>query len=138
MSRVSSSVASRARRNKILKMAKGYRGGRSKLYKTAHESVENALVHAYIGRKQRKRNFRSLWIARINAATRLRGVSYSVFSNALNKSGIKLNRKMLADLAVRDENTFNAVFDKVMASVWDRKKLIVKAIMKIIIFKILI
>lgn len=117
MSRVSSSVASRARRNKILKMAKGYRGGRSKLYKTAHESVENALVHAYIGRKQRKRNFRSLWIARINAATRLRGVSYSVFSNALNKSGIKLNRKMLADLAVRDENTFNAVFDKVMASV---------------------
>ena len=129
MSRVSSSVATRARRNKILKMAKGYRGGRSKLYKTAHESVDNALLHAYIGRKQRKRNFRNLWIARINAATRLRGVSYSVFSNALNKSGIKLNRKMLADLAVRDENTFNAVFDKAMASVWDRKKLIVKAIM---------
>lgn len=63
MSRVSSSVATRARRNKILKMAKGYRGGRSKLYKTAHESVDNALLHAYIGRKQRKRNFRNLWIA---------------------------------------------------------------------------
>ena len=117
MSRVSSSVASRARKNKILKMAKGYRGGRSKLYKTARESVEHAFLHAYIGRKQRKRTFRNLWIARINAATRLRGVSYSVFMNALNKSEIKLNRKMLADIAVRDENAFNAVFDKVMASI---------------------
>ena len=117
MSRVSSSVASRARKNKILKMAKGYRGGRSKLYKTARESVEHALVHAYIGRKQRKRNFRNLWIARINAATRSRGVSYSVFVNALNKSGIKLNRKILADLAAQDENAFNAVFEKAMASV---------------------
>ena len=117
MSRVSSSVASRARKNKILKMAKGYRGGRSKLYKTARESVEHALVHAYIGRKQRKRNFRNLWIARINAATRSRGVSYSVFVNALNKSGIKLNRKILADLVVQDENAFNAVFEKAMASV---------------------
>ncbi len=117
MSRVSSSVASRARKNKILKMAKGYRGGRSKLYKTARESVEHALVHAYIGRKQRKRNFRNLWIARINAATRSRGVTYSVFVNALNKSGIKLNRKILADLAVQDENAFNAVFEKAMASV---------------------
>jgi len=117
MSRVSSSVASRARKNKILKMAKGYRGGRSKLYKTARESVEHALLHAYIGRKQRKRNFRNLWIARINAATRLRGVNYSVFMNALNKSGVKLNRKMLADIAVRDENAFNTVFDKVMTSV---------------------
>ncbi len=117
MSRVSSSVASRARKNKILKMAKGYRGGRSKLYKTARESVEHALVHAYIGRKQRKRNFRNLWIARINAATRSRGVSYSVFVNALNKSGIKLNRKILADLAVQDENAFNAVFEKAMASI---------------------
>ncbi len=117
MSRVSTSVASKSRKNKILKMAKGYRGGRSKLYKTARESVEHALVHAYIGRKQRKRNFRNLWIARINAATRSRGVSYSVFVNALNKSGIKLNRKILADLAVQDENAFNAVFEKAMASI---------------------
>ena len=117
MARVSSSVASRSRRNKILKMAKGYRGGRSKLYKTAHESVDQALVHAYIGRKQRKRNFRNLWIARINAATRQRGVSYSVFINAFNKSGIKLNRKILAELAVRNENAFNAIFKKAMASI---------------------
>ena len=116
MSRVSSSVASRARKNKILKMAKGYRGGRSKLYKTAKESVEHALLHAYIGRKQRKRSFRNLWISRINAATKQKNVSYSAFINALNKSGIKLNRKILADLAVRDENTFNAVFDKAMDS----------------------
>ena len=117
MSRVSSSVASRARKNKVLKMAKGFRGGRSKLYKTANESVEKALVHAYIGRKQRKRTFRNLWIARINAATRMRGVNYSVFINALTKSGIKINRKVLADLAVRDANAFTAVFDKAMASV---------------------
>jgi len=117
MSRVSSSVASRARKSKILKLAKGYRGGRSKLYKTARESVEKALVHAYIGRKQRKRSFRNLWIARINAATRQKGVSYSVFMNALDKSGIKLNRKVLADLAVKDQNAFSAVFDKAMASV---------------------
>jgi len=117
MARVSSGVSTRARRNKILKMAKGYRGGRSKLYKTAHESVDHALVHAYIGRKQRKRTFRNLWIARINAATRQRGVNYSVFINALNKSGIKLNRKILAELAVRNENAFNAIFEKAMASV---------------------
>ena len=117
MSRVSSSVASRSRRKKILNMAKGYRGGRSKLFKTANESVEHALVHSYIGRKQRKRNIRNLWISRINAAARQRNVNYSVFINALNKSGIKLNRKILADLAVRDENAFNEVIKKAMASV---------------------
>ena len=117
MARVSSSVASKARKNKILKMAKGFRGGRSKLYKTANESVEHALVHAYIGRKQRKRAMRNLWIARINAATRQRNVNYSVFINALVKSDIKLNRKILADLAVQDEQAFTAIFDKAMASV---------------------
>ena len=117
MAKVTSNVASRARRKKIMKLAKGYRGGRSKLYKTAKESVEHALVHAYIGRKQRKRQFRTLWIARINAATRMRGVSYSIFMNAVNKSGIQLNRKVLAELAVNDAKTFSAIFDKVMASV---------------------
>ena len=116
MSKVNSNVASRARRKKILKMAKGFRGGRSKLLKTAKESVEHALVHAYIGRKQRKQQFRSLWIARINAATRSRGVTYSVFMNAVLKSGIQLNRKVLADLAVTDEKAFAAIFEKVMAT----------------------
>ena len=116
MARVSSTVASRARRKKILKLARGYRGGRSRLLKTAKESVEHALLHAYIGRKQRKRQFRNLWIARINAATRMRGSSYSAFMNAMNKSGVQLNRKVLADLAVNDEKAFTAVFEKVMTS----------------------
>jgi large subunit ribosomal protein L20 len=114
MARVSTAVASRSRKNKILKMAKGYRGGRSKLYRTAKESVEHALVHAYIGRKQRKRSFRNLWIARINAATKQKEVTYSVFIDALHKSGILINRKILADLAVRDPKAFNAVLEKAM------------------------
>ena len=116
MARVSSSVAKHARKNKLMKLAKGYRGGRSKLYKSAKDAVEHAMLHSYIGRKQRKRDFRKLWIARINAATRQRGVTYSVFVSAMNKSGIKLNRKILADLAVRDEQAFNAVFDAAMNS----------------------
>ena len=116
MARVRSNVASRARRKKILKQAKGYRGGRSRLYKSAKESVERAMVYAYIGRKQRKQQFRSLWIARINAAARMRGASYSTFMSAVSKSGIQLNRKVLADLAVNDEKAFSAIFDKVMAS----------------------
>ena len=117
MSRVSNSVASRRRRKKILKLARGYRGGRSKLYKTAKDSVDRALVYAYRGRKERKRDFRRLWIVRINAAVRQHDVSYSVFMNALNKSGVKLNRKILADLAVQDGEVFNAVLDKVMTAV---------------------
>ncbi|MCE5251400.1 50S ribosomal protein L20 [bacterium] len=117
MPRVSMSVASRKRRKKILKMAKGFRGGRSKLLKTASESVDRALVYAYRGRKERKRDFRTLWIARINSATRENGVQYSVFINALQKSGIKLNRKILADLAVRDAAVFKAVLDTAMEAV---------------------
>jgi len=115
MSRVSSSVASKKRKKKVLKLAKGYRGGRSKLYRTAKESVHRALVYAYIGRKGRKRDFRRLWISRISAAVRREGVSYSVFMNAVSRSSIKLNRKVLADLAVRDAEAFKAVFDKAMS-----------------------
>lgn len=115
MPRVSTSVASRKRKNKVLSLAKGYRGGRSKLYRTAAEAVDHALVYAYRGRKERKRDFRSLWIARINAAAKLNGVTYSVLINALSRSGIKLNRKILADLAVRDSAVFKAVLDKAMA-----------------------
>ena len=117
MSRASSSVAARKRRKKILKLARGYRGGRSKLYKTASESVDGAMLYAYRGRKERKRDFRNLWIARINAAARENGVNYSQFANALNKSGIRLNRKILADLAVRDRKAFKKVFDTAMAAV---------------------
>ncbi len=116
MPRAATNVASRKRRKKILKQAKGFRGGRSKLLKTAKESVEHSLVHAYRGRKERKREFRALWIARINAATRENGVTYSVFMNAMDRHGIRLNRKVLADLAVRDSATFKAVLDRAMAS----------------------
>ena len=115
MARVSTSVASKKRKNKLLKLAKGFRGGRSKLFRTAQEAVDHALVYAYRGRKERKRDFRSLWIARINAAARMNGVTYSVLVDALNKSGIKLNRKILADLAVRDGVAFKAILDKAMA-----------------------
>lgn len=117
MSRVSTSVASRKRRKKILKMAKGFRGGRSKLLRTATEAVDHALVYAYRGRKERKRDFRNLWIARINAAARENGVTYSALMNALTKSNIMLNRKILADLAVRDSKAFKAIMDTAMATV---------------------
>jgi len=116
MPRAKNNVASNQRKKKVLKLAKGFRGGRSKLIRTAMESVDHALVHAYRGRKERKRDFRRLWIARINAMVRQQGVSYSVFINALDKSGIVLNRKMLADLAVRDAAAFKVVFDKAMAA----------------------
>jgi large subunit ribosomal protein L20 len=111
------SIASRKRKNKVLKLAKGYRGGRSKLYRTAAETVDRALVFAYRGRKERKRDFRSLWIARINAAVRMHGVTYSVFINGLSKTGIQINRKVLADLAVRDGAAFKAILDKAVAAV---------------------
>lgn len=117
MPRVSMSIASRKRKNKVLKLAKGYRGGRSKLYRTAAETVDRALVFAYRGRKERKRDFRSLWIARINAAVRMHGVTYSVFINGLSKTGIQINRKVLADLAVRDGAAFKAILDKAVAAV---------------------
>ena len=117
MSRVATGVASRRRKKKILKMARGYRGGRSKLYKSATQTVDRALVYAYRGRKERKREFRNLWIARINAASRANGVAYSTLINALTKSGIKLNRKILADLAVRDSDAFKAVLNMAMTSV---------------------
>ena len=116
MSRVASSVASQRRKKKILNMARGYRGGRSKLYKSAAQSVDRALVYAYRGRKERKRDFRNLWIARINAATRSHGVAYSTFINAMTRRGIKINRKILADLAVRDSDAFKAVLDMAMMS----------------------
>ena len=111
------SVASRRRRKKVLKQARGYRGGRSKLYKSASEAIDRAMAYAYRGRKERKRDFRALWIARINAAARENGVSYSVFINALNKSNIMLDRKMLAELAVNDSDVFKAVLDCAMATV---------------------
>ncbi len=113
MPRSSNSVASRARRKKVLKMAKGYFGARKNVYTVAKNAVEKGLTYAYIGRKLKKRNFRSLWIMRINAAARQHGMSYSVFMGKLAKSDIELNRKVLADLAMNHPEAFTAVVDKV-------------------------
>ena len=113
MPRAVNSVASRARRKKIMKMAKGYFGRRKNVWTVAKNAVEKGLQYAYIGRKQKKRNFRSLWIQRINAGARQYGMSYSVFMGKLNASEIELNRKVLADLAMNHPEAFKAVVDKV-------------------------
>lgn len=113
MSRSVNHVASRARRKKILKMAKGYYGRRKNVWTVAKNAVEKGLGYAYIGRKQKKRNFRALWIQRINAGTRQYGVSYSVFMGKVNAAGIELNRKVLADLAMNHPEAFKAIVDKV-------------------------
>ena len=112
MPRSTNAVASRARRKKVLKMAKGYFGARKNVYTVAKNAVEKGLQYAYIGRKLRKRQFRSLWIMRINAAARQHGMSYSKFMGQLSKSGIELNRKVLADLAMNHPEAFKAVVDK--------------------------
>ena len=109
MPRVKRGFTSRRRHNKALKLAKGYRGARSRLIRTARETVDRALVYAYRDRKVRKREFRNLWIVRINAAVREHGLSYSRFIAGLNKAEVALDRKMLADLAVSDPAGFAAV-----------------------------
>ena len=109
MPRATNKPAARARRKKVLNLAKGYWGSRSKLHTVAKNTVEKALGYAYRDRKARKRQFRRLWIARINAAARLNGMSYSKMMGALRKGGVTLNRKVLADLAVRSPEAFAAV-----------------------------
>jgi large subunit ribosomal protein L20 len=109
MPRVKGGPKTRQRRKKVLKMAKGYRGGRSKLYRTAVDAVHRALAYAYRDRRARKRDFRRLWITRINAAARLHGISYSRLMDALRKAHIELDRKILADLAVNDPNAFSKI-----------------------------
>jgi large subunit ribosomal protein L20 len=106
MPRATKGVASRRRRKKILKAARGYYGGRSKLYRTAKESVQRGLAYAYAHRRRKKRDFRRLWITRINAAARIYGLSYGLFINGLKKAGVLLDRKNLADLAIKDEEAF--------------------------------
>jgi large subunit ribosomal protein L20 len=109
MPRVKGGNVARKRRRKILKLAKGYYGSKSLLYKTAHEQVMKSLAYAYRDRKQRKREFRKLWIARINAAARLNGMSYSRLIDGLTKAGVEINRKMLADIAVNDAQGFTQI-----------------------------
>ena len=106
MSRVKRGVTTKRRKKRILEQASGFRGGRSKLIRTAKEAVDKALNHSYRDRKVRKRDFRRLWISRINAAARVHDLSYSRFMDGLKKAGVQINRKILADLAVRDPNAF--------------------------------
>ena len=112
MPRSVNSVASRARRKKIMKQAKGYFGRRKNVWTVAKNAVEKGIQYAYVGRKHKKRNFRSLWIQRINAGVREHGMSYSEFMGKLSKSDIELNRKVLADLAMNHPEAFKAVIEK--------------------------
>ena len=112
MARVKRGVTARRRHKKILKLAKGYYNARRKVFRVANQAVIKAGQYAYIGRKQKKRNFRSLWITRINAAARINGMSYSRFMNGLLKAGITLDRKVLADIAVHDAAGFAALAEK--------------------------
>ena len=106
MARIKGGMNARKKHNRVLKMARGYRGARSKQYRIAKQSVMRALTSSYAGRKQRKRQFRQLWIARINAAARLNGLSYSKFMYGLKLAGVEMNRKMLAEMAVNDAAGF--------------------------------
>lgn len=112
MARVKNSPATRRRRKRVLKLSKGYYGSKHKLYRTAKQQVMKSHMYAYRDRKQKKRNFRKLWIARINAAARMNGLSYSRFMHGLNVAGIELNRKVLADMAIRDEAAFSALCEQ--------------------------
>ena len=113
MPRSKNSVASKARRKKILKQAKGFYGKRKNVYTVAKNVVEKGMTYMYVGRKLKKRNYRQLWIARINAAVRAEGMTYSVFINRLQTKGIELDRKVLADLAMNNPETFKSLVDQV-------------------------
>ena len=115
MARVKGALMTRKRRKKTLKLAKGYYGAKSKLFRTAKEAVMKSGQYAYIGRKQRKRDFRRLWITRISAAAKMNGMNYSTFMNGLKKAGVEINRKMLAELAVNDKAAFTALTEMAKA-----------------------
>ncbi len=112
MARVKGGQNAKKKHNRVLKLAKGYRGARSKQYRVAKQSVMRALASSYAGRKQKKRQYRRLWIARINAAARMNGLSYSRFMYGLKLDGVEINRKMLADLAVNDPDGFTVLVEK--------------------------
>ncbi|HBH94854.1 MAG TPA: 50S ribosomal protein L20 [Ruminococcaceae bacterium] len=116
MARVKGALATRKRRNKTLKLAKGYWGGKSRLFKTAKEAVWKSGQYAYISRRLKKRDFRRLWIARINAGCKLNDMNYSSFINGLKKSGIALNRKMLSEIAIHDPAAFTTLCNKAKAA----------------------
>ena len=115
--RIKRSVNAVKKRRKIFRLSKGYFGSKSKSYRIAREAVMKSLMYAYVGRKNRKRDFRQLWIARINAAARMNGLSYSKFMHGLKVAGINLNRKVLADIAVNDATAFAALAEKAKAAI---------------------
>ena len=116
MARIKGGMNAKKKHNRVLKLAKGYRGARSKQYRVAKQSVMRALTSSYAGRKQKKRQFRQLWIARINAATRSNGMTYSRFMNGLKKAGVMLDRKVLADMAVFDKAGFASLVAQAKAA----------------------
>ncbi len=116
MARIKGAMMTRKRRNKTLKLAKGYFGSKSKHFKMAKQAVMKSGQYAYIGRKQKKRDFRKLWITRISAACKINGVNYSSFMNGLKKAGITLNRKMLSEIAISDPAGFTAIVEKAKAA----------------------
>ncbi len=117
MARIKGALMTRKRRNKVLKLAKGYFGSKHKLFKTAKQAVMKSGNYAYIGRKQRKRDFRRLWITRISAGAKMNGMNYSTFMNGLKKAGIEINRKMLSQLAIEDEAGFAALVEQSKAAI---------------------
>ena len=116
MARVKGAMMTRKRRNKTLKLAKGYFGAKSKHFKMAKQAVMKSGQYAYVGRKQKKRDFRKLWITRISAAAKMNGMNYSTFMNGVNKAGINLNRKMLSEIAISDPAGFTAIAEKAKAA----------------------
>lgn len=116
MARVKRAVNAKKNHRKVLKLAKGYYGAKSKLYKTANQAVMKSLSYAYVGRKLRKREFRQLWIARINAAARMNGLSYSKLINLLKINNIEINRKMLSEMAIHDEAGFKNLVQQLQAN----------------------
>ena len=116
MARIKGAMMTRKRRNKTLKLAKGYYGSKSRLFKTAKQAVMKSGQYAYIGRKQKKRELRKLWITRISAACKMNGMNYSTFINGLNKAGVSLNRKMLSEIAISDPAAFTALTEQAKAA----------------------
>ncbi len=116
MARVKGAMMTRKRRKKVLKLAKGYWGSKSRHFKMAKQAVMKSGNYAYIGRKQRKRDFRRLWITRISAACKMNGINYSTFMNGLKKAGVGLNRKMLSEIAIADAAAFTALVEKAKAA----------------------
>ncbi|MBQ4207607.1 MAG: 50S ribosomal protein L20 [Clostridia bacterium] len=116
MARIKGAMMTRKRRNKVLKLAKGYYGSKHSLFKTAKQAVMKSGNYAYIGRKQKKRDFRRLWITRISAACKMNGINYSTFMNGLKKAGVTLNRKMLSEIAIADPAAFTKLVEQAKAA----------------------